>query len=103
MLTVAELAAKLEDDGRNHPKKRIRRKCTPERCARVAARALQNPQADEKRLVEMCASEEPEESREKQGPVDPNGFGFAWLALLLPLLQLVLQFLANRAKAHMDE
>ena len=100
-MTVHELAAKLEADGRNHRRKGVRRRCTPERCMRVAKRALADQAASEAAIVEFCASEEPRDSREHpSAPIDESGYGFAWLTLLLPIIQLVLQFLASRAKAH---
>lgn len=103
-MTVTELAAKLEEDGRNHKRKRVRKKCTPERCMRVARRAIENKSASEATIVEFAASEEPRESREKPDEdVVTTGYGFAWLTLLLPLIQLVLQFLASRAVAHIQE
>lgn len=104
-MTVSELAAKLEEDGRNHERKGVRRRCTPERCRRVAERALAGSADGENKIVERSASLEPNDSRRsgKRGPVDSSGYGFAWLPLLLPIIQLVLQFLASRAVAHIKE
>lgn len=103
-MTVDELAAKLEEDGRNHERRGVRRRCTPERCRRVAERALIEPEASSERIVEMCASQEPDaHERARSGNVDTDGYGFAWITLLWPILQLVLQFLASRAVAHIQE
>lgn len=96
-MNVFELADKLYEDGTNHPKKGVRKRCTPERCRRMARRAMSYRDASEAQLVEMCASEE------RADVADTHGYGFAWLALLFPVLQLLLQFLASRAKAHLQE
>jgi hypothetical protein len=100
MMTVQQLATKLEQDGAAHPKKRARKHCTRERCVRVATRALADVSASDNDLAGFCAKDEPNESFSSPKPTDDQGFGFAWLALLLPIIQLVLQWLASRAKAH---
>lgn len=100
MMTVQQLATKLEQDGQAHPRKRARKHCTPERCRRVAERALADHTASDNDVAGLCAKDEPDESFNGPKPTSEGGYGFAWLTLLLPIIQLVLQFLASRAKAH---
>jgi hypothetical protein len=102
-MTVEDLTAKLMTDGENDTRRRVRRHCTEERCRRVAERALAAPRGGSHEWIESCAEDEPPESRQKpKANVKTDGYGFAWLALLLPLIQLVLQFLASRAKHHLE-
>lgn len=101
MMTEDELADKLMARAATDRRRRVRKRTTRERCLRVAKRALENPQADPDDIADLAAYDEraPKhrkksfESREK----GDDGYGFAWLALLLPLLQMLLPLLANWA------
>ena len=103
-MTVQELTDKLYEDGSHHPKKRVRNRCTMARCRRVATNSLANPQSSVKEIAELSARDDedlPDDAEEMASELTTEeGYEFSFLMLLFPFIRILLEFLANRAKAY---